>query len=128
MMKDFKISWKMPCIVTAVGAAYSLWLWRDAAMSTLLISNILSVIAMLFFMVAIAGILHNIHAMAAFSYSFRYLSHIFRNLRDRDMLTNEKMMSYADYIQGYTKWKSVPVSFAFFFIFLTLSMAVWLIF
>ena len=127
-MKELKYSWKMPCAVIILGALYSLWLWRDAAMSKLLVANVLSVIAMLFLIVAIAGVLHNVHAMAAFSYSFRYLSHLFRNLRDRDMLTNEKMISYADYIKGYTKWKTVPVSILFFFIFMVLSMAVWFIF
>lgn len=128
MIRDLKSGWKMPCTIITAGTLYSFWLWRDAVMSKLFAANVLSVIAMLFLVTAIAGVLHNVHAMAAFSYSFRYLSHLFRNLKDRDMLTNEKMMSYADYIQGYRKWKTVPASFFFFFIFISLSMAVWFIF
>lgn len=129
MWKEMRSYWKKACLVMILGAAYSLWLWRDADMErTLLLSNVLAVIAMLFFLVALAGVLHNLHALAAFSYGLRYVAHIFRNFRDRDELTGERMISYADYIQTYKRWKSVPLSFSLFGIFLLLSLAVWFLF
>lgn len=121
--------WKKAAIIIAVGTGYSLWLWRDTAVEpVLLVSNILSVIAFLFLLVALFGTMHNVHALAVFSYGTRYMAHLMRNVIDRDELTNEPMISYADYVQSYSKWTSVPLSYLFFLIFLGLSLLVWFLF
>ena len=116
-------------MIIAIGTGYSLWLWRDAAVEpVLLVSNICSVISLLFLLVALFGTMHNIHALAVFSYGFRYMNHMLRNAWNRDELTEEPMIGYADYVQSYEKWTSVPLSYLFFFIFLALSLLVWFLF
>ena len=129
LMKELRRYWKKACTVIALGTVYCLWLWRDVAMEPVLfISNVLAVISLLFLLIALAGVMHNIHALSIFSYSMRYLSHLFRNLRNRDELTGEPMIGYSDYIQSYKKWNTVPVSFLLFFIFISLSLLVWFLF
>lgn len=128
-MKVLGQYWKLICIIIALATGYSLWLWRDTSMDTvLLISNVLSVNALLFLLVGLAGLVHNTHALAIFTYSTRYLAHLFRNLRDRDELTNEPMIGYAEYVDSYAKWTYVSAAFVCFFIFLGLSLLVWFIF
>ncbi len=121
--------WKKAALIIAIGTAYSLWLWRDSAIEpVLLVSNIFSVISLLFLLVALFGTMHNVHALSIFSYGFRYLNHLIRNVWDRDELTGEPMIGYADYVQSYEKWTSVPMSYLFFLIFTALSLLVWFLF
>ena len=128
-MKGLCRYWKFVCIIVALATGYSLWLWRNTSMDmVLLISNILSVNALLFLLVGLAGLVHNTHALAIFTYSTRYLAHLIRNLRDRDELTNEPMIGYAEYVKAYTQWSYVSTAFLFFFIFLALSLLVWFLF
>ena len=130
MFKEmFRHYWKKAAAVIAAGAGYSLWLWHSSAMEPVLfISNMFSVISLLFLLVALFGTMHNVHALAVFSYGFRYMNIMLRNAWNRDALTEEPMISYADYVQSYRKWTSVPMSYLFFIIFMVLSLLVWFLF
>lgn len=128
-LQKVKRFWKKAVIITLIGFVYPLWLWKDSDMSAgLLAANVCSVVSLLFFVYGIVGVLHNVHALAAFTYSFRYVAHMVKNARNRDTLTDQEIPSYADYIASYEKWEDVPVAFAFFGVTFVLFLFIWQVF
>ena len=117
---------KKAILITVVSACYALWLWRDAGFGVgRLCANVLSVVGMVFFIYGLIGLVHNTHALAAFSYSFRYVAHMVRNLRNRDAVTGKDIITYPDYVASYTKWKDVHLVFAAAAVFTVLSLVNW---
>lgn len=129
MSYDFRVFLKKSIVVTVLSAAYGLWFWRDAGLSAgLLCANVLSLVGLVFFVWALLGVVHNVHAMAAFSYSFRYVMNMVRNARNRDAATDENIIEYHEYVASYEKRKNVPWCFLAAAAFTALSLILWLIF
>ena len=117
---------KKATIVTVLSAAYALWFWKDAGLSAgLLCANVLSVIGMVFFVWGLLGLVHNTHAMAAFSYSFRYVMNMVRNLKNNDAATDEAIIEYHEYVSSYEKRGNVLWCFAAAAGFTVLSLVLW---
>ncbi len=117
---------KKAAVITLLSGGYSIWLWRDSVLPLpLLIANILSVIGMVFLVVGLFGLVHNTKALAAFTYSFRFVANMVRNARNRDAATDEEIISYPDYRDQSEKWPTVPYYLAAAALFIGLSLLIW---
>lgn len=99
---------KKAVIVTAVSAGYAVWLWHGMGLGFLRVSaNALSVVGMVFFVWGLMGLVHNTHALAAFTYSMRYVLHLVRNVRNKDDATNKNVITYVDYVASIEKRENI---------------------
>lgn len=129
MSYTFRNFLKKAIVVTVLSAAYALWFWKDAGLGAgLLCANVLSVIGMVFFIWGLLGLVHNTHAMAAFSYSFRYVMNMVRNLKNHDDATDEPIIEYHEYVASYEKRDNVPWCFVVAVAFTAVSLAIWYLF
>ncbi len=120
---------KKAAVITLLSAGYALWLWRDSALDrALLTANVLSVVGMVFFVIGLFGLVHNTKALAAFTYSFRFVANMVRNARNRDAATDEEIISYPDYLAQKEKWPTVPLYLLAAALFTGLSLLIWAIF
>ena len=117
---------KKSTIVTILAVGYSIWLWWGKNLGLLrLAANTLSVVGMVFFVWGLLGLVHNTHAMAAFSYSFRYVVNMVRNLKNRDDATDEEIIEYHEYVASYEKRDNILWCFIAAAGFTVLSLALW---
>ena len=128
MSYSFRTFLKKSVVVTILSAGYALWLWWDNHLGLLrLLSNPLSVVGMVFFVWGLLGLVHNTHAMAAFSYSFRYVMNMVRNLKNRDDATDERIIEYHEYVASYDTRDNLLWCFIAAAGFTVLSLALWLL-
>lgn len=126
MSYSFRKFLKKSVVVSSLAAGYALWLWWGKDLGLLrLLANAFSVVGMVFFVWGLLGLVHNTHAMAAFSYSFRYVFNMVRNLKNRDDATDERIIEYHEYVAGYDKRDNVPWCFIAAAGFTVLSLALW---
>ena len=126
MSYSFRKFLKKSVVVTILSVGYALWLWWEKDLGLLrLASNTLSVVGMVFFIWGLLGLVHNTHAMAAFSYSFRYVMNMVRNLKNRDDATDERIIEYHEYVASYEKRDNILWCFIAAAGFTALSMALW---
>lgn len=119
---------KKAVVLSVVSAAYAVWLWKDLELGTVLLSaNVLSVVGMSFFVWGLIGLVHNMHALAAFTYSLRYVMHMVRNVRNKDDATNKEVITYVDYVASIEKRENIPWCFLAAAGFTALSIVLWLL-
>ncbi len=101
---------KKAALITAVSAAYSLWLWKDAGKDFWrLCSDVTSVIGLVFLVIGVFSLVHNLRGLVAFTYSFRYVGNMIRNVRNRDAATDETIPGYVEYRNDVETWKNAPL-------------------
>lgn len=119
---------KKAVVLSVASAAYAVWLWKDLALGTVLLSsNVLSVVGMSFFVWGLIGLVHNMHALAALTYSLRYVMHMVRNVRNKDAATGKEVISYVDYVASIEKRENIPWCFLAAAGFTALSVVLWLL-
>lgn len=120
---------KKAVVITVLSTVYALWFWKDAGLSAgLLCANVLSVVGMVFFVYGLIGLVHNTHALGAFTYSFRYVVNMVRNARNRDDATDKEIISYPEFVASYVKWPDVHLAFIAAAILIVLSLVLWFLF
>lgn len=119
---------KKAVIVTVVSVGYAVWLWHGMGLGFLRVSaNALSVVGMVFFVWGLMGLVHNTHALAAFTYSMRYVLHLVRNVRNRDDATNKDVITYVDYVASIEKRHNIGWCMIAGAAFTLLSLVLWLL-
>lgn len=128
-MKDSLRKFLTKSVAVALASAlYAIWLWKDTELTIIqLAANVLSVVGMVFIVWGLIGLVHNAHALAAFTYSFRYVMHIVRNARNKDDTTNKRVITYAEYVETIEKRDNIPWCFIAGAIFTAISVVLWLI-
>lgn len=115
-------------IVAIAFGGYSVWLWHGLGLGFLRVAaNALSVIGMVMFVWGLMGLVHNTHALAAFTYSLRYVLHMVRNVRNKDDATNKDVISYVDYVAAMDKRENVAWCMIAAAGFTLLSLLLWLL-
>ena len=126
MSYKFRKFLKKSVILTVLSICYSLWFWRNDGLAFLrLLANTLSVAGMAFFVWGLINLVHNTHALAAFSYSFRYVVNMVRDLKNRDAATNEPIIEYHEYVSSYEKRENVLWCFVIGAVLTALSLILW---
>ncbi len=129
MKIEFRKFLKKAAIIILVGGGYSLWLWRDSGLAVpLLLSNVFSVIGMVFLVIGLFGLVHNAKGLASFTYSFRYVANMVRNVRNNDAATNERVPEYFEYRDSVETWGTTPLYLAAAALFIGASLLMWKIF
>ncbi len=113
-------------IIIALVVAYSLWQWRDSDYGIAqLLSNAFSVVGLIYLVIGLYGLVHNFRGLTAFSYSFRYVGNMIRNIRNHDAATDQSIPSYVEYRDSIEKWDTVPLNLAAAVLFTGLSLVIW---
>ncbi len=128
MKEEFRKFLTKSIAIALAAALYAIWLWKDAGLAPVqLAANVISVVGMVFMVWGLIGLVHNAHALAAFTYSFRYVMHIIRNARNKDDVTNKSVITYAEYVETIEKRENVAWCFIAGAIFTAISLVLWLV-
>ncbi len=101
---------KRAALIIAIAIAYSLWLWKDSGKDLWrLCSDVTSVIGLVFLVVGVFSLVHNMRGLVAFTYSFRYVGNMIRNVRNRDAATDETIPGYVEYRNEVETWSNAPL-------------------
>ncbi len=126
MKYQFRNFLKKAVIIILIGSVYSLWFWRDAGLPLVqLLSNGCSVIGMVFLVVGLFALVHDANGLTAFTYSFRFVGNMIRNVRNKDAATDESVPDYVEYRNSVDAWGTGPLYLLAAVLFIGASLLLW---
>lgn len=128
MLRGMRRHWKKEGIIIALGAAFALWLWHDKDVKpVLLISNILSMIALLFLVVGVAEFI--LESKGNTFASFGEKRYIFptQQVFDRNEPIYEPKPGEEE-LEKRKEWPYVRILFFCCIVFMALSLLIWFLF